>query len=402
MQADGAHTRGVRVPYAATRRHQFLVMASWSAATLTAGIGRELLLARTLRMSDEADAFFRGWVVLSTIRALTLTVLRVRWLAHDRPPENPWSDTSRGLLLAAVVGWLGMAIALGQASATWLGASWALGVAIAVGSSVPRVLAEASGREGVAFATDVLTPLGTITGVLCWGPSAQSALSGALLGLSVGGALAAVAARSPSHGAEVPRTPQHSKSTHVVVDTLLYANVGWWDALLSARIYAPGAFAQLNYGFMFVNAVLVVPSAALQVLALRDIERSASSRRWTALGAGISAAAATALVAGFLGSSWCPVSLDRWMGWPMGQSSEGIVWAAVPFAGLKLANTVGRAHRLVKAPRSLWLADGVGWLLRTGLLLALAPLWGALASAWALAAAESVQLVAWWNDPAAR
>ena len=58
-------------------------MGALSLVTLLLGAARELLIARDLQASGDADMFFRGLVAVATVRACALAVYRARWIPAD-------------------------------------------------------------------------------------------------------------------------------------------------------------------------------------------------------------------------------------------------------------------------------------------------------------------------------
>ena len=101
---------------------------------------------------------------------------------------------------------------------------------------------------------------------------------------------------------------------------------------------------------------------------------------------------------------WAPIAtrVDAAVGWSLASGIGVVVLWSAPFAGLRLANTIGRQFVIATEPRRVVLWDLVG-LSGRALLLIFAMQWlGLLASPIGLAFAEAVQLLAWWRRPQSR
>ena len=194
------------------------------------------------------------------------------------------------------------------------------------------------------------------------------------------------------------------RTTALLIDALVYANLGLLDAALS-HMYATGAFALLNYAYLFVNAAIMVPSAGATVVGLRaaaaDPARAhAALRRWAVV-AGV-AGAGLVVAAGSM-FAWAPVAalLDALLGWDVAEQTGRLLLWSAPFAGLRLANTVGRQALVASDPRALVPWDLAG-LAGRAVILGIGAGWvGVVASPVALAFAEAVQVGAWWRGPRA-
>ncbi|HFE46904.1 MAG TPA: hypothetical protein ENJ18_15675 [Nannocystis exedens] len=102
----------------------------------------------------------------------------------------------------------------------------------------------------------------------------------------------------------------------------------------------------------------------------------------------------------FLG--WSPIALgiEGLLGWDLAASIRPVVLWSLPYAFLRLANTIGRQERLVRGDlRVVIVWDVVGLVARSLLLvLALGSL-GLIAFPLAAALAEALQLMVWWWVP---
>lgn len=384
----------------------FVWMAGLSVVTLLLGATREFLIARELRASGAADLFFRGLVAVSAARMVGLSLYRSRWFPAPREVfgtallrQERWVS-----LAMAAVGVAALLAIVGPGAwadpTVWV---FALGVGLAVHGSALRALAERAGRERRGFALEWGIPLGTIAGATLLPGGALGPSLGLVAGLAVGVIGVWPAARCPGGHAtkDMPKETLR-RTTALLVDALVYANLGLLDAALS-HLFAVGGFARLNYAYLFVNAAIMVPSAAATVVALRasagDPARAhAALRRWAVLG-GVAGAGAVAAV-GLL-FAWAPAAavIDRAIGWDVAaQTGVLILWSA-PFAGLRLANTIGRQSQVAADPRGL-LAWDLGGIAGRALILGFgAGLVGLIASPIGLAFAEVVQLGAWWRGP---
>lgn len=384
-------------------RRTFLGMGAFSAISLLFGVLRELVIARDLQASGAADLFFRGLAVVGASRAVSLSLLRARWI-----PLGPEADArglvrrelaTCGLLIAAAA--VGLLAILGPSElrdpTAWV---FAVGIVLAVAGSIVRALAERIGFELRAYAIEWALPIGAILGATLVGRGALGPAIGTVIGLLVG-----VVALLPTILAPpaVPEQPTDGRVPAPVrwllLDTLTYVNLGLLDSALSSRVFADGGLALLNYGYLFVNAALLVPSAAATVVALRiaGTRRSDAQvrlRRWALLA---SALVGAIVLAAWAGLALPPVSnaVDGAAGWSITGSIRPIILYSVPFAALRLANTVGRQWWVAHDPRRLAPYDLVGLAGRAAIVAIGASFWGVLASPIGLAFAELVQLGAW-------
>ena len=381
-----------------SHQRAFLTMAAFSAITLLLGIARELFIARELRASGEADLFFRGLVVVAAVRSFSGVLFRARWLPVDRRVGAAALAWQEWKTIAGVA-------SIGLAALWWLfspaeradPAAWVCAIAVVFGvaGGVARALAERERLDRIAFGSEWALPLCTIGGAVLMGGGAL----GPALGLAVGLMIASLLplpflARGGSSSAAASPTMGMGA---LLGDTVLYVNLGLLDAALSTWVYAPGDYARLNYGYLFVNAVLAVPSAAATVIALRVAsarEATRSLRRWSAI-AGVAAAAGVGLFAAAFRIDAVAALIRRAIGWDLAGVAAPMLLASMPFAGLRLANTIGRQRIVASTPRALLVWDAVGLLGRAALLVALAPWLGIVASPLALGLAEAVQLIAW-------
>jgi hypothetical protein len=379
-------------------------MGALSVITLVLGVLREFVIARGLRASGEADLFFRGLVIVGACRNFGLALFRARWipLGMGAAAAALLRHELRAGALITVAALVGLGVVLG--SDPWRGAlPWVFVVAVglAVLGSAVRALAERAGHERLGFVLEWAIPLGTIAGALVVGRGALGPALGMTLGLLVG-LLALVPSvflqRAASGGHAAIHDP--ARTRWLLLDTLLYVNLGLLDAALSPHIFDEGGFALLNYGYLFVNAALAVPTAAATVVALRLAADPARAqrilRRWAPL-AGMIVGAAVLVVWALL--SWDEVAgrIDAAAGWAIADAIGPLVLASVPFAALRLANTVGRQARVAEDPRGLWSWDVSGLVLRTVVLVVGASWYGIIASPVALVVGELVQLGAWWG-----
>ena len=150
----------------------------------------------------------------------------------------------------------------------------------------------------------------------------------------------------------------------------------------------------------------MVPSAAATVVALRaaasDPARAhAGLRRWAGIG-GLAGAGAVATVGLVFVWPTAAAAIDGAVGWNVAeQTGLLIVWSA-PYAGLRLANTIGRQSQVAADPRALLPWDLAGIAGRALILVVGAGTIGLVASPLGLAFAEAVQLGAWWRGPTAQ
>jgi len=400
-------------------RQTLLWMAGLSLVSLGLGVLREFWIARELRASGDADLFFRGLVVVSAARGLGMALFRARWIPV--PPQVP----ARQLLRAeastcAVITALSL-IALGLIAGVdaladptlWV---FAAALTLATTGSAVRALAERAGQERRGFVLEWALPLGAIAGALSLPHTALGPALGILVGLGVGfvGLLPAVLSSVPQgtgpegqvgEVVEVIEVVDRGRTRVLLLDALLYTNLGLLEAGLS-HVFVTGGFALLNYAYLFVNAALMVPSAAATVVGLRasaggDPAAHAALRRWAVIG-GLACASLVIAVGLVLG--WAPVAtrVDAAVGWPLAAGIGVLVLWSAPFAGLRLANTIGRQFMIATAPRRVVLWDLVGVTGRALVLLFAIQWVGLLASPIGLAFAEAVQLFAWWRPPQPR
>jgi hypothetical protein len=394
--APSAHPRGRGA------RSTFLWMGALSVITLVLGVLREFVIARGLRASGSADVFFRGLVIVGACRNFGLALFRARWIPLGMGPAASallrQELRAAGFITAAAL--VGLVVVLG--AEPWSGAlAWVFvaAVGLAVLGSAVRALAERAERLG--FVLEWALPLGTIAGALVLGRGALGPAFGMTLGLLVG-LLALVPSvflqQAASGGSAATHDP--ARTRWLLLDTLLYVNLGLLDTLLSPYIFDEGGFALLNYGYLFVNAALAVPTAAATVVALRLAADPARARRilrrWAPL-SGLLVGATVLVVWALL--SWDPIEgrIDAAAGWSITGAIRPLVLASVPFAALRLANTVGRQVRVAEDPRGLWPWNVGGLVLRTAVLVVGAAWYGILASPVALVVGELVQLGAWWG-----
>lgn len=394
-------------------RKALLWMAGLSLVSLLLGLLREFWIARELRASGEADLFFRGLVVVGAARGFGLALFRARWIPV--PPQVP----ARALLRAeagtcvVVTGIALIALGLIAGAGAFVDPTlWVFAAAVTLSTtgSAVRALAERAGKERRGFVLEWALPLGAITGALTLPHGALGPALGILVGLVIGfvGLLPVVLSdMAPRTGPEgqVKEVVDRGRTRVLLFDALVYTNLGLLEAGLS-HVFATGGFALLNYAYLFVNAALMVPSAAATVVGLRasasgDPTAHAAMRRWAVI-AGLVCAGLVIMVGLLLG--WAPVAtrVDAAVGWPLAAGIGVVVLWSAPYAGLRLANTIGRQFVIATEPRRVVLWDIVG-LIGRALLLLFAMQWlGLLASPIGLAFAESVQLLAWWRRPQSR
>ncbi len=412
-------------------RKTLLWMAGLSLVTLLLGVLREFWIARELRASGEADLFFRGLVIVGAARAVGNSMFRSRWI------PVPMHTAAVALLRAEArtcVGMTGIGLvslwAIAGVSALRDPTLWvfALAVPLAVLGSAVRALAERAGLERRGFVLEWALPLGAIAGALLVPHGALGPALGILAGLVVGlvalvplvfagvadgtgpegqvtSGMAEPGAGSMAHGTgpggqTVVADPGRMRV--LLLDAMVYANLGLLDAALS-HLFADGGFALLNYAYLFVNAALMVPSAAATVVGLRTAAAGGGAahavlRRWAVLG-GLVCAGLVVVVGLMLG--WGPVArqVDAAVGWSLAASIGGLVLWSAPYAGLRLANTIGRQYVIASDPRRVIVWDLTGLLGRALILGFGAAVFGLVASPIGLAFAEVLQLGAWWRGP---
>ncbi|MCA9662110.1 MAG: hypothetical protein KC486_27475, partial [Myxococcales bacterium] len=280
-----------------------------------------------------------------------------------------------------------------------------------------RALAERRGRELRGFGVDWGLALGTIAGTLllrdhgALGPSV-----GLLAGLAVGTAMLwpgrgrtpKPAPREPENDAPAVTAPGDRRPLWLLLDALLYGNLGVVDSLFSHLLIA-GSLAVLSYAGLFVNSALMLLTGAVTVVALRmaaatrgahsgDGSGAPSMRRWSLLGGG--AVTLGLLVIGLL-LGWAPVVelFERLLGWDLAGSVRPVVLWSLPYAFLRLANTIGRQRRLVHGElRGVVAWDVAGIAARSIILALVIAELGLVAFPLAAAAAELLQLGVWWGE----
>ncbi len=407
-----------------SRHRQTLVwMAGLSLVTLCLGVAREFAIARELRASGAADLFFRGLVVIGVARGVSLSLYRARFIVLDRThrARDLLTAELKTCLFMFLVASLALLPILGTDAAIWTSATpfvIVVCVALSVFGGAIRALAERAGFERRGFMLEWAVPIGTIIGALWLGQGALGPTVGITTGMLLGGlALLPVAFGDPP-GADKknadttsieatsgnplakknPNNPHHTR--WLLLDTLLYVNLGLLDAGLS-HLYPDGDFARLNYALLFVNAALMVPTAAATVVSLRvaaeDPEGAAKTlRKWAGIG-GVFVGGAVAMVAYAMTWSWLASALDRAAGWPIASELHALILVSTPFAALRFANTVGRQHLVAHNPKRLLPWDIGGVALRALIIVVTAATIGVHASLVAMALAELVQLFAWWR-----
>lgn len=390
-------------------------MAGLSLVTLLLGVAREFAIARELRASGAADLFFRGLVVIGVARGVSLSLYRARWivLGPEHRARDLWHTEQKTCLYMFLMASLALLPVLGPDPMLWQGPTpWIMvaGVGLAVYGGAIRALAERAGFERRGFVLEWAVPLGTIAGALWLGQGALGPTVGITAGMLLGAVILIPAALANSvtntpndkQVASTNKTP--NKDPHhtrwLLLDTLLYVNLGLLDAGLS-HLYPEGDFARLNYALLFVNAALMVPTAAATVVSLRiaaeDPDGAAKTlRRWSALG-GVAVGSLVALTAYAMTWPWLAHLLDTAAGWPIALELHQLILVSTPFAALRFANTVGRQHRVAHNPKSLLPWDAAGVALRALLIVLTAATIGVHASIVAMALAEFIQLFAWWR-----
>ncbi len=398
-------------------RKTLLWMAGLSLVTLLLGVLRELWIARELRASGEADLFFRGLVIVGGARAIGGSLFRSRWIPVPMTtPATMLLRAELGTCMAITGAGLVALLAIAGVAALRDPTLWVFSVAVALaifGSAV-RALGERAGLERRGFVLEWALPLGAIAGALLVPHGALGPALGILAGLVVGlvallpAVLSGVSYGTGPEGHVAPRpgmvapVSDPGRMRVLLLDALVYANLGLLDAALS-HLFAAGGFALLNYAYLFVNAALIVPSAAATVVGLRasaggDPAAHALLRRWAVIG-GVVCGGLVVGVGLLLG--WGPVAgmVDAAVGWSLAASIAGLVLWSAPYAGLRLANTIGRQFVIATEPRRVVVWDLTGLLGRALILGFGAAVFGLVASPLGLAFAEVVQLGAWWRGP---
>jgi hypothetical protein len=389
-------------------RQAFLWMIGLSLVTLVLGVLREFAIARELRASGDADLFFRGLVVIGTGRMFGMALFRSRWIPVPAvvPARSLMRAERRTCAGLAVVGLLVLAVFIGPVLVEPTGWLLAGSVVLAVYGSAVRALAERAGHERRGFVLEWALPIGAIAGALLLPRSTLGPALGIFVGLLVGlVALLPILARGtgPEGQVEAAAAEDPRRTRVLLLDALIYGNLALTDTAFSP-LYAEGQFALLNYGYLFVNAAMMAPLAAATVVGLRlatggDPAVHAVLRRWAVIG-GLVSAAIVAAVGGLL--AWGPVAaqVDARVGWALSAEAGTFVLWSVPFAGLRMANNIGRQFVVATEPRRVLGWDIGGLALRALILGACATTLGIFASPVAIAFAELVQLAAWWRRPA--
>lgn len=372
-------------------------MAAISAVTLVLGVAREFFIARELRASGDADLFFRGLVIVAAVRAFSGVLFRARWVPVPSG-IGAWRlarsevRTVLGLVAIGVVSlWLMFSASDRSQLAAWV---FVPAVLFGVVGGVVRALAEREGQDKAAFGSEWALPICTMAGAVALGRGALGPTLGFTAGLLIAALLPLSRLRQPDVGRPLPR---RDAMTALLADTLLYVNLGLLDAGLSTWVFEPGDYARLNYAYLFVNAVLAVPTAAATVVSLRiasDRESRGRLGAW-ALAAGVLAAACVAGVSAVMRWPTIGHAIEVAAGWDLASIAAPTLLAATPFAGLRLANAIGRQRIVVRSPAALVPWDVAGFIARAVLLIALAPVLGIIASPLALGLAELIQLGAW-------
>ncbi len=400
-------------------------MGALSVITLLLGAGRELLIARDLQASGDADIFFRGLVAVATVRACALAVYRARWIPADAriPTVALLRDGARSASLLGLIGVLGLLPLIGprdlvaaasEGSQALALVALALAAFLASWAGHLRALAERRGRELRGFGVDWGLALGTIAGTLALEDSGALGPSlGLLAGLSVGVVMlwpARVRLSLDGPAMDIPAAPtpeatespgESERPLWLLLDALLYGNLGVVDSLFSHLLIA-GSLAVLSYAGLFVNSALMLLTGAVTVVALRMAASSSggrSMRRWSLLG-GAAVTLGLAVIGLLLG--WAPIAggIEQLLGWDLAGSVRPVVLWSLPYAFLRLANTVGRQRRLVRGDlRGVIGWDLAGLTVRSLLLAAAIGTLGLVAFPVAAAAAELLQLMVWWRGP---
>lgn len=372
-------------------------MAAISAVTLVLGVAREFFIARELRASGDADLFFRGLVIVAAVRAFSGVLFRARWVPIPSG-IGAWrlarSEAPTVLSLVVVgIGSLGLMFSAGDRHqlAAWV---FVPAVLFAVFGGVVRALAEREGEDKAAFGSEWALPICTVIGAVTIEQGALGPTVGFTVGLLIAGLLPLSRLRQRDLGRPLP--PRGAMKA-LLADTLLYVNLGLLDAGLSTWVFEPGDYARLNYAYLFVNAVLAVPTAAATVVSLRVATEHGAVRRlakWSLL-AGVFAGASVAAVSFLMNHPVIGVAIELAAGWDLASVAAPMLLAATPFAALRLANAIGRQHIVARSPHALIRWDVAGFVARAILLVSLAPVIGIVASPLALGLAELVQLGAW-------
>jgi hypothetical protein len=402
-------------------------MGALSLITLLLGAGRELLIARDLQASGDADIFFRGLVAVATVRACALAVYRARWIPADAAisTRSLLNAGARSASLLGLIGIVALAPLIGphdllraaaEPSQALALAALATAAFLAAWAGHLRALAERRGRELRGFGVDWGLALGTIAGTLllrdhgALGPSV-----GLLAGLAVGTAMLwpgqgrdRTPARDAEKDAPAVTAPGDRRPLWLLLDALLYGNLGVVDSLFSHLLIA-GSLAVLSYAGLFVNSALMLLTGAVTVVALRMAAAARSDdaghgsaapsmRRWSLLGG--AAVTLGLLVIGLL-LGWAPVVelFEELLGWDLAGSVRPVVLWSLPYAFLRLANTIGRQRRLVHGELRGVVAWDVAGIAARSLILALViGELGLVAFPLAAAAAELLQLGVWWGE----
>ena len=386
-------------------------MAGLSLVSLVLGVFREFMIARELRASGDADLFFRGLIVVTSARMFGMALFRGRWIPVPAAvPAARLMRAERGTCAAlAAVGLGVLAVFMGGEVVAPTGLALAGSVVLAVYGSAVRALAERGGRERSGFLLEWALPLGAIAGAVLLPRSTLGPALGLLAGLAVGvvALLPVLAVRAGPEGqvAEASGVVDPGRTRVLLVDALVYGNLALTDTLVSP-VYAEGQFALLNYAYLFVNAAMMAPTAAATVVSLRlagsgDPAMHRVLRRWAVIG-GLASAGLTAVLGLLL--MWTPVVavIDARVGWSLSAAAGMLVLWSVPYAGLRMANAVGRQYVVANEPRRVLAWDLYGLAGRVVLLGVGAVLVGISASPVALVFSELVQVGVWWRGPARR
>lgn len=385
----------------------FLWMGAFSAVTLALGALRELVIARDLQASGAADLFFRGLVIVGACRNFGTALFRARWVPVG-PGVSAWALLRREAALCVTVTVVAVAALFAFAGSDARDptiAVFAVGTVLAVLAAAVRALAERSGLERRAFVLEWVLPIGTIIGAWTIGRGALGPAIGITAGIAVGlfALVPTVFFGARATASQGRGTDRSAHTKWLLIDTLAYVNLGLLDAALSKHIFDTGGFALLQYGYLFVNAALAVPTAAVTVVALRlasdgSVAAHRRLRAWAGV-AGLVVGVAVAVVWAMLG--WAPISgrVDQAAGWAISEAIRPVVLFAIPFTVLRLANTVGRQFQVVNDPKRLLVWDFVGLAGRAAVLLVVTRYLGILASPLGVALAELVQIAAWVRTP---
>ncbi|MEM6989220.1 MAG: hypothetical protein AAF721_01945 [Myxococcota bacterium] len=385
----------------------FLWMGAFSVVTLALGVLREFVIARDLQASGAADLFFRGLVVVGACRNFGTALFRARWV-----PVGPGIAATellrREWKTCVAVGVIAISALYAFAGSDWREPTilvFAVAVVLAILGAAVRALGERGGFERRAFVLEWALPIGTIIGAISIGRGALGPAVGITGGLAVGLLILAPAVLlgPASTASQSKGVDAGDRTKWLLVDTLAYVNLGLLDAALSQHIFDEGGYALLNYGWLFVNAALAVPTAAATVVALRlssegGAEAHRKLRAWALVAGGI-VGVAVAAVWWLMGWELVASRVDAAAGWAMTEKIRPVILYAVPFAALRLANTVGRQFQVVADPKRLLPWDFAGLAGRAAVLVIGVRYVGIVASPLGVAFAELVQIGAWFRAP---